>query len=167
MFKYFLQDKTSFKNSILFLLIASFCMLFFSTYFYNEFVVKSQANTKALATYSAQAEWLNNYDKEAVSELQKTILSPVKYSEVDMVQKKQLSLFDKHGLKLVSVRKGNTTSKGKIKSISTSIVAEGNWENLSAMLNEFEKNHLVVITKLDLSYEDQVNCKMDFNIYYI
>ena len=75
-------------------------------------------------------------------------------------------MFSKHNLALVNVSKKNQAVKGKLKSISTSVIAEGRWEDVTALLNEFEKNHLVVITSLNLSNDKSVTCKMDYSIYY-
>lgn len=166
MLSYFFKDKTTFRRNMLFCIIASAFMTSCSMYFYNSFVNLNQANRKAQATYEAQAEWFRNYDYAAVNDLEKIILKPVKASELEGVQKEQLELFGKHGLNLVSVRKGNVITKGKLKSVATSVIFEGNWEKITSLLNEFEKNHLVVITSLNLSTDKNIICKMDYSIYY-
>lgn len=166
MLTYFFKDKTTFRRNMLLCITASAFMASCSMFFYNNFVNLSQANNKARATYEAQAEWYRNYDYEAVRDLEKVILKPVKASELEKVQKEQLELFSKHGLNLVSVRKGNVITKSKLKSAATSVVVEGKWENITALLNEFEKNHLVVITSLNLSTDKNIVCKMDYSIYY-
>lgn len=166
MLTYFFKDKSTFRRNMLLCITASFFMTSLSMYLYSSFVSLNQANAKVKATYEAQAEWLKNYDYETVKELEKTILKPVASSDLDKVQKEQLEMFSKHNLNLISVRKGNSVLKGKIKSVSASVIAEGKWEDVTALLNEFEKNHLVVITKLNLSNDKTVTCKMDYSVYY-
>lgn len=166
MLTYFFKDSSPFRRNMMLLVTGSVIMTACSLFCYTNFVNLSQANIKAKATYEAQAEWLQNYDYKAVQELEKTILRPIPAASLDKVQKEQLEMFSKHNLALVNVSKKNQAVKGKLKSVSTSVIAEGRWEDVTALLNEFEKKHLVVITNLNLSNDKSVTCKMDYSIYY-
>lgn len=166
MLTYFFKDSSPFRRNMMLLVTGSVIMTACSLFCYTSFVNLNQANIKAKATYEAQAEWLQNYDYKAVQELEKTILRPIPAASLDKVQKEQLEMFSKHNLALVNVSKKNQAVKGKLKSVSTSVIAEGRWEDVTALLNEFEKKHLVVITNLKLSNDKSVTCKMDYSVYY-
>lgn len=168
MLTYFCKDRSPFRRNMLLFIIGSIFMTICSLFCYTSFINLNQANTKAKATYEAQAEWLNNYDYKTVKELEETILRPIPAASLDKVQKEQLELFSKHNLNLINVSKKNsvTKAKSKLKSTSTSVTAEGRWEDITALLNEFEKKHLVVITNLNLSNNKSIICKMDYSIYY-
>lgn len=172
MFEAFLKDKSSFKHGVILVFLLSF--LLFGAIFvilgrYNNVVASS---SKDNATFMAQSEWLKKYDAKTVEEIEKLILYPCKEVEVDKVQKDQLSVFTKHGVTVSSVRKANVNksakgSKSALKGAKTSVNFSGSWDNVLAVINDFEKQKtLVVITDLSLSMSDEVNGRMDYVIYY-
>ena len=70
---------------------------------------------------------------------------------------------------LISVKKqtGSEIRKGsKLKCLKTSVVADGSWEDIKKLLNGFEKENLVVITRLNLAKDDTVKARFDYAIYY-
>mgnify|MGYP000411168636 CR=1 FL=1 len=54
-----------------------------------------------------------------------------------------------------------------LKGVKSTVSFEGTWENISAVLNEFEKQkNLVVITDLSLNVRDGINGRLDYVVYY-
>ena len=172
MFEAFLKDKSSFKHGVILVVLLAFVLfgaIFVLLGRYNNVVA---ANAKDNATFVAQSEWLKKYDSKTVEEIEKLVLHPCKEIEVDKIQKDQLNVFTKHGVTVNSVRKANISkaskgSKAALKGAKTSVTFNGSWNNVLAVINEFEKQKtLVVITDLSLSMSDEINGRMDYVIYY-
>ena len=104
--------------------------------------------------------------------LYKAVLKPVKANQIDKVQQEQLDILRNHNIVVESVRNDNDKTnkkKAKLKSVTTKVTMQGNWDNLTAALNEFERRNLVVITELDISPDSKtglIEAKMGYNIYY-
>lgn len=172
MFEAFLKDKSGFKHGVILVCFLSF-LLFGSIFVilgrYNNVVADS---AKDNATFVAQSEWLKKYDAKTVEEIEKMILYPCKESEVDKIQKEQLNVFTKHGVTVSAVRKANISKSSKagksaLKGAKTSVNFKGSWDNVLAVINDFEKQKtLVVITDLSLSMTDEISGRMDYVIYY-
>lgn len=164
----FLKDKSSFKKFIFIMSIMSVVLIISTGIIFEYFIALTQSNTKEIAVYKAQEEWLKKFDYNAAKELENTILTPVNAARLDTVQQEQLDMFSKNGLKLVSVRNKQKNNKNKAKSITTEVIVEGSWENMIAALNEFEKKNLVVITDLSLASDKKNNIQghLKYNIYY-
>ena len=172
MLEAFFKDKSGFKHGVIlvvFLSLVLFGAIFVILGRYNNVVV---ASAKDNATFIAQSEWLKKYDSKIVEEIEKLILYPCKENEVDKIQKDQLNVFTKHGVTVTSVRKANINktskaSKAALKGAKTSVNFRGSWDDVLAVINEFEKQKtLVVITDLSLSMSDEINGRMDYVIYY-
>lgn len=171
MFNAFITDKSGFKNIIVLVTLLSFVFLagtFMLLGQYNGIVVD---NNKKEAEFQAQAVWLKKYDGNVVNEIEKKILRPCKETDVDKVQKEQLQLFEKNGVKVISVRKSamakNTKNPNALKGAKMTVDFEGSWENIVNMLNVFEKQkNLVVITDLTFNVKDGVHGKLDYVVYY-
>lgn len=164
----FLADKTPFRRLILLISAVSLLSFGCSAVFYNQYLIQSQNNAKDEALYKAQSEWLQNFDRSTVINIEKSILRPVKLQNVDRVQQEQLDILAQSGLELISVRKDSATDKkSKLKYVRTSVTVEGSWEAVTKALNAFERHNLVVITNLELKSDEKISCRMDYNIYYI
>ena len=144
----FLADKTPFRRLILLISAVSLLSFGCSAVFYNQYLIQSQNNAKDEALYKAQSEWLQNFDRSTVINIEKSILRPVKLQNVDRVQQEQLDILAQSGLELISVKKDSATDK-------------------KSKLNAFERHNLVVITNLELTADEKLSCRMDYNIYYI
>ncbi len=172
MFNAFIDDKSGFKNGVILLILISLLFLGGMFVLLNRYNVIVAQSAKDNVAFEAQSVWLKKYDADTVKEIEKLVLLPCKESEVDKVQKEQLQLFAKQGIKVSTVRKANMTKSAKaaknaLKGAKTSLSFEGSWENIVALLNEFEKQHsLVAITDLSLSSADGIHGRMDYVIYY-
>lgn len=164
----FLADKTPFRRLILLISAVSLLSFGCSAVFYNQYLIQSQNNAKDEALYKAQSEWLQNFDRSTVINIEKSILRPVKLQDVDRVQQEQLDILAQSGLELISVKKESATDKkSKLKYVRTSVTVEGSWDAVTKALNAFERHNLVVITNLELTADEKLSCRMDYNIYYI
>lgn len=164
----FLADKTPFRRLILLISAVSLLSFGCSAVFYNQYLIQSQNNAKDEALYKAQSEWLQNFDRSTVINIEKSILRPVKLQNVDRVQQEQLDILAQSGLELISVKKDSATDKkSKLKYVRTSVTVEGSWDAVTKALNAFERHNLVVITNLELTADEKLSCRMDYNIYYI
>lgn len=164
----FLADKTPFRRLILLISAVSLLSFGCSAVFYNQYLIQSQNNVKDEALYKAQSEWLQNFDRSTVINIEKSILRPVKLQNVDRVQQEQLDILAQSGLELISVKKDSATDKkSKLKYVRTSVTVEGSWDAVTKALNAFERHNLVVITNLELTADEKLSCRMDYNIYYI
>ena len=164
----FLADKTPFRRLILLISAVSLLSFGCSAVFYNQYLIQSQNNAKDEALYKAQSEWLQNFDRSTVINIEKSILRPVKLQNVDRVQQEQLDILAQSGLELISVKKDSATDKkSKLNYVRTSVTVEGSWEAVTKALNAFERHNLVVITNLELTADEKLSCRMDYNIYYI
>lgn len=164
----FLADKTPFRRLILLISAVSLLSFGCSAVFYNQYLIQSQNNAKDEALYKAQSEWLQNFDRSTVINIEKSILRPVKLQDVDRVQQEQLDILAQSGLELISVKKESATDKkSKLKYVRTSVTVEGSWDAVTKALNAFERHNLVVITNLKLTADEKLSCRMDYNIYYI
>ena len=172
MFDAFLKDKSSFKHGVVLAVLLSFILfgaMFVILGRYNAVVAQS---SKDNATFAAQSEWLRKYDAKTVEEIEKLVLYPCKEAEIDKIQQEQLNVFTKHGVTVSAVRKANISktrksSKTALKGAKTSVNFNGSWDNVLAVVNEFEKQKtLVVITDLALSMSDEISGRMDYVIYY-
>lgn len=164
----FLADKTPFRRLILLISAVSLLSFGCSAVFYNQYLIQSQNNAKDEALYKAQSEWLQNFDRSTVINIEKSILRPVKLQDVDRVQQEQLDILAQSGLELISVKKDSATDKkSKLKYVRTSVTVEGSWDAVTKALNAFERHNLVVITNLKLTADEKLSCRMDYNIYYI
>ena len=110
--------------------------------------------------------------KEAAA-LEKKMLRPCKYQELKGVVKKQLDILSSSNLKLASVRnteeRQSQSQKGtKMKSMTTDVTVQGSWEDFSKAMNRFEKENLVVITRLKCEFRNgNVQAVLAFNTYYV
>lgn len=170
MFNAFMDDKSGFKNIVILVLLLSFVVLggtFMLLGRYNASVAK---NSKDIANFEAQSVWLRKYDADTVNKIEKMMLYPCKENEVEKVQKEQLQMLAEKGVKVTGVRKAtmasNKNAKNALKGIKTSITFDGEWNNIVAALNAFEKRHLVVITDLILNSKDGISGRMEYVIYY-
>lgn len=164
----FLADKTPFRRLILLISAVSLLSFGCSAVFYNQYLIQSQNNAKDEALYKAQSEWLQNFNRSTVINIEKSILRPVKLQNVDRVQQEQLDILAQSGLELISVKKDSATDKkSKLKYVRTSVTVEGSWDAVTKALNAFERHNLVVITNLELTADEKLSCRMDYNIYYI
>ncbi len=172
MWNAFNADNSGFKQKIYIYILIT--LLAIGMAYVLNFMRATQAaeNNKLAATYTAQSTWLNQIDYEEMDALYKAVLKPVKANQIEKVQSEQLEILRRHNLTVESVRNNNDKSnkkKAKIKSVSTEISMQGNWDNLIAALNEFETHNLVVITELDISPDKKtglIEAKMGYNIYY-
>ena len=168
MFKAFLNDKSSFKNFVIMMLMISLLLFIVSYIAFGKFVAKVNENARLDATYHAQLDWLNRFDIGEALRLQKSILRPCSEAEVEQVQQRQMEMI-RETVNLISVKKqtGSEIRKGsKLKCLKTSVVADGSWEDIKKLLNGFEKENLVVITRLNLAKDDTVKARFDYAIYY-
>ena len=168
----FSADTSGFKRKI-YIYILITIMALAAAYGFNMMrSMKAAENIKLAATYTAQSDWLNQIDYDEMDALYKAVLKPVKANQIDKVQQEQLDILRNHNIVVESVRNDNDKTnkkKAKLKSVTTKVSMQGNWDNLTAALNEFEKRNLVVITELDISPDSKtglIEAKMGYNIYY-
>ena len=139
MWEAFNADTSGFKKKIYIYILITILALA-AVYGFNLMrSMKAAENIKLAATYTAQSDWLNKID----------------YDEMDALYKNDNDKTNK--------------KKAKLKSVSTKVTMQGNWDNLTAALNEFETHNLVVITELDISPDSKaglIEAKMAYNIYY-
>lgn len=171
MFNAFFADKTGFKNIVVLVVLLALVVLGGSFVMLGRYNSLVASNDKAAADYRAQALWLKKYDGNVVKEIDDLVLSPCKEAEADKVQKEQLQVFAKHGVKVVGVKKAimskSNNKNAVLKGVKSTVSFEGTWENISAVLNEFEKQkNLVVITDLSLNVRDGINGRLDYVVYY-
>ena len=104
------------------------------------------------------------------------MLKPAAYENVELVQQAQLDLIRKNRLTILNVNKGAAPAPGtggkkkKIQYAETSVTLTGAWNDIVACLNEFEKNHLVVINNLHLGTNPrsgQIELQIKFRVFYI
>ena len=173
MFKTFINDDDIFKKRALF--YTCFGILFFVVNFFviNMTLDMARESQHQAAIYKQQSEWLNNFNKQEIESLHKSILKPVAIKEVSRVQLEQLQILEENFLEVESVRNDSfkellDKKRQAVKSVKTSLVAKGDWLNVVKALNAFEKKNLVVITGLDLErITDQVVMKMEYQTYYL
>ena len=133
------------------------------------FVTKTAENNQLASEYNSQNAWLQKFDYKDATNLYKLILKPCKAEELDNVQKEQLDILKEHKLTIISVRNDSNTNndKGALKARKTSVDITGDWNNITAALNDFEKKHFVVITNSSFSTDKAlIKAKLDYNIYY-
>lgn len=172
MWNAFNADNSGFKQKIYIYILIT--LLAIGIAYVLNFMRATQAaeNNKLAATYTAQSTWLNQIDYDEMDALYKAVLKPVKANQIDKVQQEQLDILRNHNIVVESVRNDNDKTnkkKAKLKSVTTKVTMQGNWDNLTAALNEFEKRNLVVITELDISPDKKtglIEAKMGYNIYY-
>ena len=55
-----------------------------------------------------------------------------------------------------------------MKSMTTDVTVQGSWEDFSKAMNRFEKENLVVITRLKCEFRNgNVQAVLAFNTYYV
>ena len=173
MFKTFINDDDILKKRALF--YTCFGILFFVVNFFviNMALDVARESQHQATIYKQQSEWLNNFNKQELESLHKSILKPVAIKEVSRVQLEQLQILEENFLEVESVRNDSfkeqlDKKRQAVKSVKTSLVAKGDWLNVVKALNAFENKNLVVITGLDLErITDQVVMKMEYQTYYL
>lgn len=165
----FSEDKSKFKNRILVTALLSVVALASGIVLSSMFVTKTAENNALKSEYAAQNAWLQKFDYKDATNLYKLILKPCKEAELDKVSGEQLDILKNHKLSVVSIKNDVAAdgSKSALKARKTSVDVVGDWPNIMAALNEFEKKHFVVITNADFTTEKtMVKAKLDYNIYY-
>lgn len=176
MLKQYSEDKSLFRKNMDMALILIVVGLV-AIYFLNSFRVNM------IASYSQQYEqsvanktWLEEFDVSANKKLLNNMLKPAAYENVELVQQAQLDLIRKNRLTILNVNKGADPAPGtggkkkKIQYAETSVTLTGAWNDIVACLNEFEKNHLVVINNLHLGTNPrsgQIELQIKFRVFYV
>lgn len=166
----FSEDKSKFKTKIFATALLSVFALASGIVLSSMFATKTVENNNLKAEYVSQNEWLKKFNYKDATNLYKLILKPCKEADLDKVSNEQLEILKSHKLSIVGIRNdaGSPSSEGKsLKARKTSVDITGDWINLMAALNEFEKKHFVVITNADFSTDKaMVKAKLDYSIYY-
>lgn len=170
MIKSFFHDTSGFKRRIFLMLFCSFALLFFSSILFQSYGKLSKQNETKRATYYAENKWVQSFDYETAENLEKILLKPVAEAEIDEVQKKQLAILRKAGIKILTAKEDvpvkNSTGLNHVKHI---LILEGAWDSFVKALNEFETQNLVVITSFEMVPKDNKTLKanVEYNIYFM
>ena len=160
MLKQYSEDKSLFRKNMDMALILIVVGLV-AIYFLNSFRINMIASYSQKYEQSvANKNWLEEFDVSANKKLLNNMLKPAAYANVELVQQAQLDLIRKNRLTILNVNKGAAPAPGtggkkkKIQFAETSVTLTGAWNDIVACLNEFEKNHLVVINNCLLYTSD-------------
>lgn len=173
MLESFLNDKSTFRLTVIIRIV--FALIFVCTAFYFVGMASDTLaeNNKLAARYQSEKNWLTKFKPAKLNAIIASVPKPAKEQEVEEVQNKQLAILQKHHVTIINVRKdsvskGANAKKGSLPFVKADLQLQSNWDNLVAALNELEKEHLVVITDLQLSSKDgsDVFTRMSYNIYY-
>lgn len=168
MWESFSNDKSTFKRNIFLVFTVSIIALISSFLIIEQYITKANENNKLEATLAAQNQWLDKFNYREATLINKSILKPCAQNEIERVQVDQLNILKKHNLEIVSTKNNPTPTNFKLmKAVKSSIEAKGSWQNITAALNEFENNNLVVIVRAVFTMEsNNVVIKLDYNTYY-
>lgn len=173
MFEAFSNDKSTFKKQLIFRIVIGLAFLFAAVFLNIMYYETASNNMQANEKIRQEAEWIAGFDMKEAAALEKKMLRPCKYQELKGVVKKQLDILSSSNLKLASVRntenRQSQSQKGtKMKSMTTDVTVQGSWEDFSKAMNRFEKENLVVITKLKCEFRNgNVQAVLAFNTYYV
>ena len=140
-------------------------------------IANEQSKISTYAKAKNEQEWLQKFSFADNAKLLKLVLAPVKFSDIEKVQLEQISLIKKHNLIIKKIDNGKIKipdqtkkkDKNNVNYAQTTVTLSGSWENLAALLNSFEKLHLVVITDLKMDFDAKtglINTSMKYQIYY-
>ena len=95
------------------------------------------------------------------------------------MQRGQVEKFRQHNLNLVNIQNGivkpkvvkkakKNAKERQLDFVQSSATVTGSWDDFIACLNEFEKEHLVIITDCKLSNEKTglIRADMRYRVYY-
>ncbi len=174
----FIADKSDFKKKTILLLVLIFFSLFGWILLNNYRLDITQQKVKAFETSQQQAAWLEKFDYKANQEVLKHTLDLVPLKKVEEVQRTQLDIFRRHHLNLINIQNGEVKTKTGKKSksskekqlnfVQSSATVTGSWDDLIACLNDFEQQHLVVITDCRISNEKTglISAVLRYRIYH-
>ena len=176
MLKQYSEDKSLFRKNMDMALILIVVGLV-AIYFLNSFRINMiESYSQKYEQSVANKNWLEEFDVSANKKLLNNMLKPAAYANVELVQQAQLDLIRKNRLTILNVNKGAAPAPGtggkkkKIQFAETSVTLTGTWNDIVACLNEFEKNHLVVINNLHLGTNPrsgQIELQIKFRVFYI
>ena len=178
MFNAFMQDQSSFKKKLMFLVLLSVVSVGSSAFLSQIYTTKTEENEHLKAEYTAQSHWFQKFDYKDATKLYDMVLKPCKLSDLDSIQSEQLSLLKTHNLTILSVKNDAPLDKPDkkipLKYRKSTVTLTGSWNDLTSALNEFEKNHLVVITNSSFSLDNDKSASasglmkvtLEYNIYF-
>lgn len=178
MFNAFMQDQSSFKKKFMLTVLLSVASIGSSVFLSQVYTTKTGENEHLKAEYAAQSSWFQKFDYKDATKLYNMVLKPCKLSELDSIQSEQLSLLKTHNLTILSVKNDAPLDKPDkkipLKYRKSTVTLTGSWNDLMAALNEFEKNHLVVITNSSFSLDNDkassasglMKATLEYNIYF-
>lgn len=170
MIKTFLSDNSGFRRKIFTLIVLTVVFICGSGILADKYQRKSEANSQLVAQYSSEKKWLESFDEKTALKINDKILKPVAENQLEKVQKQQLAIFEKHGVIILSAKKNNVVpdKNTKLKAIKVDVSLISSWDDITAALNEFETNNLVVITNLDMwvNKSGSLSTDISYNIFY-
>jgi hypothetical protein len=175
----FMADNSDFKKKI-FVLVILIILAFFGWIFLNSCrITVTEQKVKAYELSQQQEAWLQNFDFEANQKLLSSTLDLVPLEEIEAVQRGQVEKFRQHNLNLVNIQNGivkpkvvkkakKNAKERQLDFVQSSATVTGSWDDFIACLNEFEKEHLVIITDCKLSNEKTglIRADMRYRVYY-
>lgn len=173
MFEAFSNDKSTFKKQLVLRIIIGLAFLFAAVFLNIMYFETAAKNMQVNEKIRQESEWIAGFDMKEATSLEKKMLRPCKYQEVSGVVKKQLDILSASNLKLASVRntenRQSQSQKGaRMKSMITDVTVTGNWDDFTKAMNRFEKENLVVITRLKCEFRNgNVQAVIAFNTYYV
>ena len=179
MIEQFMADNSDFKKKI-FVLVILIILAFFGWIFLNSCrITVTEQKVKAYELSQQQEAWLQNFDFEANQKLLSSTLDLVPLEEIEAVQRGQVEKFRQHSLNLVNIQNGivkpkvvkkakKNAKERQLDFVQSSATVTGSWDDFIACLNEFEKEHLVIITDCKLSNEKTglIRADMRYRVYY-
>lgn len=174
-----MADNSDFKKKI-FVLVILIILAFFGWIFLNSYrITVTEQKVKAYELSQQQEAWLQNFDFEANQKLLSSTLDLVPLEEIEAVQRGQVEKFRQHNLNLVNIQNGivkpkvvkkakKNAKERQLDFVQSSATVTGSWDDFIACLNEFEKEHLVIITDCKLSNEKTglIRADMRYRVYY-
>ena len=171
----FSKDKSEFRKAmdtiLVIIVVGVIGCYFLDGYRQQEIAVYSERYSQSVEN----KKWLEEFDVNANQRLLDQILKPAKYEDVERIQQAQLDLQRRNKLMILNVNKGavqppgGAGAKKKMQFSETAVTVTGDWNDIVACLNEFEKNYLVVINNLHLGTNLQngrIELTLKYRVYY-
>lgn len=169
----FLNDKSKFRLMVIIRIVFGLIFLGVALYFVSMASDTLVENNRLATRYQSEKNWLAKFKPAKLNAIIASVPKPAKEKEVEEVQNKQLAILQKHHVTILNVRKDSVSKgagpkKGSLPFVKADLQLQSSWEDLVAALNELEKEHLVIVTDLQLTSKEgaDVFTRMSYNIYY-
>jgi hypothetical protein len=174
MLKEFQEDSDSrFKRKVIVTCsILGFAVIFLMGLHIERTIVTQKLANKYQKLQSEQ-KWLSGYNAPRHLLFFKSLVQPIQRTQIESVRQEKISLLQQNQLTIKSVRNERLKkeTKGKrLNYVSNTLQVEGNWENISACLQQFNQGYLTAVSDITMKNNNKnglVDVSIKYRIYYI